>query len=152
MDFTTNSPLSKRISLIINGKIKVIIISRAWVKIRLTLEEYKKISDLIEEMKRRGEFEAVYIFAKMKVVQAFIYTALQRPLGPEDRFVKGYETYLDYAFNSTRREEALIKFNEIFQDGDLMEDLKKTNNEYQELLEKYSGETKNKLLVFFFFF
>lgn len=98
-------------------------------------------------MKRQGQYEAVYIFAKMKVDQAFLYTALQRPLGPEDRFIKSYETYLDYAFNSSKKEDTLMKFNEIVQDSDLIKDLEKTNNEYQELMQKYAGEVKNGFTV-----
>ncbi|XP_018570713.1 snRNA-activating protein complex subunit 1 [Anoplophora glabripennis] len=111
---------------------------RHWVKIRLTLEEYKKITELIEEVKRRGQYEAVYVFAKMKVDQAFIYTALQRPLGPEDRFVKSYESYLDYAFSCSKNQDTFMKFNEIVQDGDLVKDIEKTNDEYQELMKKYA--------------
>ncbi|KAJ8917231.1 hypothetical protein NQ315_002248 [Exocentrus adspersus] len=111
---------------------------KSWVKIRLTLDEFKHITRLMEEIQRQGQYEPVYIFAKMRVDEAFLYTALQKPLGPEDRFVKSYETYLDYTFNSSSKEDTLQKFHEEIRDGDLVKDLGKTIGQYEALMKKYS--------------
>lgn len=96
-------------------------------------------------MKRQGQYEAVYVFAKMKVDQAFNYTALKKPLGPEDRFVKSYESYLDYAFNCSKNEDTFMKFNEIVRDGDLVKEIEKTNSQYEELMKKYTGNKEGQI-------
>ncbi|KAJ8965525.1 hypothetical protein NQ314_004066 [Rhamnusium bicolor] len=107
-----------------------------WVKIRLTLDEYKAISELITEMKARQQNDAVYVFAKMQKDQVFLYTALRKPLGPEDRFVKSFELY--YTFHSYQTESALSKFNQILPNSEIIQGLEKTNKEYQECLRKYA--------------
>ncbi|KAJ8980812.1 hypothetical protein NQ317_000544 [Molorchus minor] len=48
---------------------------RGFVKIRLTLDEYKKILELIQTLKDIGQYQAVFIFAKMKAEEVFVYTA-----------------------------------------------------------------------------
>ncbi|KAJ8956263.1 hypothetical protein NQ318_014998 [Aromia moschata] len=111
-----------------------------WVKIRLTLDEYKKITELIDTMKARQQYDALYIFAKMKTDQAFLYTALLKPLGPEARFVKSYELYYDDTFTSSKTESALSHFKGVLSESELVSDLEMTNNEYQEQLRRYAAK------------
>ncbi|KAG5895501.1 hypothetical protein JTB14_034817 [Gonioctena quinquepunctata] len=113
---------------------------KGWVKIRLTLEEYQKINALIQEMKSRRELDSVYIFAKMKVEDAFLYVGLRKQLGPEDRLVKRYQIYYNDTFTSSKTQSSLAKFQEICTSSELVDQLQTTNHEYQESLRKYSAK------------
>lgn len=53
---------------------------RHFVQIRVTLTEYQKIIALMYEMSSRGQYDALYIFAKMKTNDAFCYVAHPRTL------------------------------------------------------------------------
>nr|XP_023018336.1 uncharacterized protein LOC111507277 [Leptinotarsa decemlineata] len=91
-------------------------------------------------MKSRRELDSVYIFAKMKVEDAFLYVATQTPLGPEDKFVKRWQPYYNDTFTSSNTQSSLAKFHGICKSSDLIDKLKNTNDEYQELLRQYSAK------------
>ncbi|CAH1155535.1 unnamed protein product [Phaedon cochleariae] len=111
---------------------------RDWVKIRLTLDEYERIVELIQEMSNRDQLDAVYIFAKMKAENVFTYVAQRRQLGPEDRFVKCIQLYYNDTFTSSKTQSSIVKFDEICTSSELVRQLQSTNAEYQEMLKKYS--------------
>lgn len=92
-------------------------------------------------MKSEDFLEPAYIFAKMKVENAFLYVAQRKTLGPEDRFVKTFETYYNDTFDSSHVNETLSQFNNLYS-SELVQDLEKTSNEYQELLSQYSSKLK----------
>lgn len=112
---------------------------RNWVKVRLTLEEFQKISELLEEMKNRGCLDPVYIFSKMKLEGAFLLVAHRKPLGPEDRFIKNSEIYYNDTFSLSKVRNVERKFTELLSESELYKEISATDTEYQKLLKKYSG-------------
>nr|CAI5847345.1 unnamed protein product [Callosobruchus analis] len=110
---------------------------KKWVSIRLTMEEFRRLLEFIQEMNNVGQLDPVYVFKKMFTDRAFIYVAARRPLGPEDRFVKKQEFYYNDTFASANTSTSLTKFKDI-ESLDELKHLEETTNEYQKLLEKYS--------------
>lgn len=111
------------------------------------MEEFKKIVELLEEMKNRGHLDPLYIFSKMKVEEAFVFVAQRKPLGPEDRFIKSFEIYYNDTFSVSKVRNVEQKFTELIAESALVKELSGTNREYEDLLKKYSGKIiKNKLL------
>ncbi|XP_050296751.1 uncharacterized protein LOC126736448 [Anthonomus grandis grandis] len=51
-----------------------------FVKIRLTLEEYRSLKALMQTMCDKGQYDALYIFAKMKSDEAFVFVAHPKPM------------------------------------------------------------------------
>ncbi|CAH2003082.1 unnamed protein product [Acanthoscelides obtectus] len=112
---------------------------RNWVKIRMTMEEFQKLLEFVQEMGNQDQLDVVFIFRKMLRDQVFLFVATRRPLGPEDRFVKKYEFYYNDTFASANTTTSLNKFKKI-DSCDILEELEVTNNEYEKLLNKYSGK------------
>lgn len=83
----------------------------------------------------------------MKLEAAFVYVALRKPLGPEDRFVKTFESYCNDTFGSSKVNATITKFNSI-NSSELVQELKKTNTEYEDLLNKYSSKYNNCFIMF----
>lgn len=75
----------------------------------------------------------------MKLEAAFIYVAQRRPLGPEDRFVKTFESYSNDTFGSSKVNSIITKFNSI-SSSPLLQKMYKTNREYEDLLNKYASK------------
>lgn len=50
------------------------------MQIRVTLTEYQKMIALMYEMSIKGQYDALYIFAKMKTSDVFCYVAHPRTL------------------------------------------------------------------------
>ncbi|VEN58262.1 unnamed protein product [Callosobruchus maculatus] len=90
-------------------------------------------------MNNIGQLDPVYIFKKMWTERAFLYVAVRRPLGPEDRFVKKQEFYYNDTFSSANTSTSLNKFKDI-ESLDELKKLEETTNEYQRLLKKYSAK------------
>lgn len=99
--------------------------------------------ELLDEMKNRGNYDPVYIFSKMKIDNAFVFVAQRKPLGPEDRFLKNYEIYLNDTFSVTKVRKVEQKFKELVGESQLVDSLSVTNSEYQELMQKYSGKKQS---------
>nr|CAH7712787.1 unnamed protein product [Callosobruchus chinensis] len=112
---------------------------KKWVSIRLTMEEFQKLLECIQEMNNIGQLDSVYIFKKMITDRAFLYVPVMRPLGPEDRFVKKQELYYNDTFASANTNTSLTKFKDI-ESFDGLQQLEETTNEYQDLLNKYSDK------------
>lgn len=111
---------------------------RTWVKIRLTLEEYQKLNELITEMSSIKQVDVCYIFSKMISERAFLYVAQRKPLGPEDRFVKDVQMYINDTFTYSKTQSAITKFKDLQDKSGLISKVESTNKEYSELLEKYA--------------
>jgi len=107
------------------------------VKIRLTLKEYRKIKELMNEMLKRGQHDILYIFAKMKSDNAFLYVAEPKPIVIElNKSIKS-TTHIDDTFQARGSESSLIKFKDILE-NDTVKKLQDTCNEYDTLLEKFA--------------
>ncbi|XP_056632877.1 snRNA-activating protein complex subunit 1-like isoform X1 [Diorhabda sublineata] len=113
---------------------------RTWVKIRLTFDEYQKLYELITEMSHRQQIDVCYIFSKMQSEGAFLYVAHRKPLGPEDRFVKDVQMYINDTFTYSKTQSAITKFKDLQDKSGLISEIESTNKEYSELLQKYAGK------------
>ncbi|CAG9853532.1 unnamed protein product [Phyllotreta striolata] len=110
---------------------------RNWVKIRITLEEYQKLYELVLEMKNRRQLDAVYIFFKMKTDEVFLFVAEKNALGPEDRFAKKVDLFKNDTFVKVKTESCLSMFQDICS-SELLKNFNKTDKEYSDLKKKYS--------------
>lgn len=108
------------------------------MKIRVTLEEFEQLEQLIERMRTINQLDAVYIFNKMKMESVFTYVAFRKPLGPELKFIKDQEAFFDDTFISRTCDRFFNKFGELLS-SPLINELEKVNDEYEDVLKQSSG-------------
>ncbi|XP_056632878.1 snRNA-activating protein complex subunit 1-like isoform X2 [Diorhabda sublineata] len=78
--------------------------------------------------------------SKMQSEGAFLYVAHRKPLGPEDRFVKDVQMYINDTFTYSKTQSAITKFKDLQDKSGLISEIESTNKEYSELLQKYAGK------------
>lgn len=111
-------------------------------------------------MRAKKHLDPVYIFSKLKAEKAFEYVAQRKPLGPEDRFIKGFQFFYDDTFTVSKVRNVEKKFVDLLSNSGLIQGLSDVDAKYQRLLKKYSGKdfyshvlvfSKNINLYYFFF-
>ncbi|CAH0548849.1 unnamed protein product [Brassicogethes aeneus] len=107
------------------------------VKIRLTLDEYNRIIHCIETLKAKNELDMPYIFAKLKVNNAFIFVAERKVLGPEERFIKNHDYFIDNTFQDQKSESALKKLQTIIH-CEHVDNLKDLQSQYEKELKRFA--------------
>jgi len=109
---------------------------RRLVRIRLTLAEYRRIKDLMNEMLSKGQYDALYIFAKMKSDEAFVFVAHPKPLSVS-KMPFNLDMQEDDTFTSKGIESCLYQFEDILKD-DTVQALDKTCKEYEAKLSEFA--------------
>ncbi|XP_044763723.1 snRNA-activating protein complex subunit 1-like [Coccinella septempunctata] len=113
---------------------------KEWIKIRVTLEEYEKIQDLIERLKSLYELEPLFVYNKLKKVDAFEYVFQRRIIAPELHYLKSCTDFVDDTFQSLNHKSVKEQLGNILNEGNFLKNFEKTTENYRQALEHIADE------------
>ncbi|KAK9886409.1 hypothetical protein WA026_016688 [Henosepilachna vigintioctopunctata] len=96
-----------------------------WVKIRITLDEYLKLQDLVERLRQEQQLEPLFCYAKLLTNNAFEFVFQKKPLAPESSSIKCKLT---------------LDLKGILNEDNFLEKFTKTVTNYKDALSKFSVE------------
>lgn len=99
------------------------------------------LQEFIKEMKSRGEEELLYVYAKLRTDNAFMYVANETILAPESKFQKRYNVSISDNFKDSVRNVSLT-FKDLYESNELT-DLETLDKEYQEGMNKFTGKASS---------
>ncbi|XP_066255870.1 snRNA-activating protein complex subunit 1-like [Euwallacea similis] len=112
---------------------------RKYTQIRLTLGEFENLKSTIKQMAAMGQYDAVYIYSKMRCDEVFEYVATPKPLilpiWPYTNFIQ------DFNIKTRPQTTSLTKFRDIFSDSTFLT-LEDTCKKYDTQLTEFSKQNK----------
>lgn len=121
---------------------------RSLVKIRLIEEEYKQLMKLMEKMEFHQQKDALYVFTKLKLDNAFECVATQRPMIMELSWISIIDRYKGESFGPSRSMQH--KLDCLFKEGDALKELADVDKEYKSAMKKYRGKLKRDKVPIFY--